>query len=220
MTAPIIAFVGRSESGKTTFIERLVPELKSRGYKAATVKHVPQHFHPAAPVRDTERHLAAGAEATIAATPGALILTKPCSSENPLDEIARLLGDEYDIIIVEGFKNSGIPKFEIWRRDAGTPLEDIKSRVAVITDDEYPDESARRFRLSEVREVADLIEKGYILPNLDRISLNVNGESVALSAFPREFMTNIVNALIASLKGVPPVKWLEIRLRRSGNHPA
>jgi molybdopterin-guanine dinucleotide biosynthesis adapter protein len=220
LTAPIIAFVGRSESGKTTFIERLVPELKGRGYKVATVKHVPQHFHPAAPVRDTERHLAAGADATIAAAPGALILTKLCSSENPLDEIARLLGDEYDIIIAEGFKSSGIPKFEIWRRGAGTPLEDIKSRAAVITDDDYPDESARRFRLSEVREVADLIEKGYILPNLERISLNVNGESVALSAFPREFTTNIVNALIASLKGVPPVKWLEIRLRRSGNHAA
>lgn len=219
MTAPIIAFVGRSESGKTTFIERLVPELKSRGYKVATVKHVPQHYHPAVTIRDTERHLAAGAEATIAATPETLILTKPCSAESPVDEIGRLLGDEYDIIIAEGFKSSGIPKFEIWRRGAGAPLEDIRSRVAVITDDAYPDESARRFRLSEIGGVADLIEKGYILPNFERVSLNVNGESVALSAFPREFVTNIVNALIASLKGVPPVKWLEIRLRRGGNQP-
>ena len=36
---PIISIVGKSDSGKTTLIEKLVPELTRRGYRIATVKH-------------------------------------------------------------------------------------------------------------------------------------------------------------------------------------
>ncbi|MEK7750140.1 MAG: molybdopterin-guanine dinucleotide biosynthesis protein MobB, partial [Planctomycetota bacterium] len=40
---PVISIVGRSNSGKTTLIVKLVKELKSRGYKVATIKH--SHHH-------------------------------------------------------------------------------------------------------------------------------------------------------------------------------
>jgi len=213
MAAPIVAFVGRSESGKTTYIEKLLPELIRRGHRVATVKHVPQHFRPHIPDRDTERHLAAGAGATIAATADALILTKPSTSEPPFEEIGRLLGDEYDIIVAEGFKGSGVPKIEIYRQAAGPPLDGLKSRVAVVTDDEYTG-TGRVFSLNDIEDVADFLEKGYIEPQRQRLSLHVNGELVVLSAFPREFVGNIVNALVESLKDVPPVKWLELRMRK------
>ncbi len=219
MAAPIVAFVGRSESGKTTYIEKLVPELKRRGYRVATVKHVPQHYHAQVPARDTERHLAAGADATIAATPDALILTKSYESETPLEEAGRLFGDEYDIILAEGFKTSNAPKIEVWRAAAGQPLEGLRSKVAVITDDEYPGGGARIFSLNDIGAVADFIQKSYIEPHRERISLHVNGQPVVLSAFPREFISNVVNALTASLKDVPPVKWLEIRMKRGGVEP-
>ena len=38
---PVVSIVGKSKSGKTTVIERLVQELKSRGYRVATIKHAP-----------------------------------------------------------------------------------------------------------------------------------------------------------------------------------
>ena len=216
MPAPVVAFVGRSESGKTTYIERLLPEVKRRGLRVATVKHVPQHFHAHVPARDTERHLAAGADATIASTGDALILTKPLAGEAPFEEIGRLLGEEYDIILAEGFKGSGAPKIEVWRKAVGEPLEGLRSRVAVVTDDEYPG-GGRIFRTADVAAMADFLEKGYIEPQRQRLSLYVNGQAVALSAFPREFVGNVTNALVASLKDVPPVKWLELRLRKSGD---
>ena len=216
MAAPVVAFVGRSESGKTTYIQKLLPELKRRGYRVATVKHVPQHFHSSTPARDSERHLAAGADATIAATADALILTKPYESDAPFEEIGRLLGDEYDIILAEGFKTSAAPKIEVWRVGAGEPLEELKSKVGVVTDDEYPGSGSRIFSLNDIRAMADFLEKSYIEPQRARISLHINGQQAVLSAFPREFVGNVVNALVASLKDVPPVKWLEIRLRRGG----
>ncbi|UCH43864.1 MAG: molybdopterin-guanine dinucleotide biosynthesis protein MobB, partial [Dehalococcoidales bacterium] len=36
---PIISVIGNSGSGKTTLIERLIGELKSRGYRVATIKN-------------------------------------------------------------------------------------------------------------------------------------------------------------------------------------
>ncbi len=38
---PLVSVVGKSKSGKTTVIERLVQPLKSRGYRVATIKHAP-----------------------------------------------------------------------------------------------------------------------------------------------------------------------------------
>ncbi len=39
---PVISIIGKSESGKTTLVEKLVGELKARGYRVATIKHVPR----------------------------------------------------------------------------------------------------------------------------------------------------------------------------------
>jgi molybdopterin-guanine dinucleotide biosynthesis protein B len=41
---PIVSIVGKSDSGKTTLIERLIPEIKRRGYRIATVKHDTHSF--------------------------------------------------------------------------------------------------------------------------------------------------------------------------------
>ena len=46
MTPPIVCFVGRSNSGKTTLIERLIPELTQAGYQVATIKHAGHGFEP------------------------------------------------------------------------------------------------------------------------------------------------------------------------------
>jgi molybdopterin-guanine dinucleotide biosynthesis protein B len=213
MAAPIVAFIGRSESGKTTYIEKLLPELKRRGYRIATVKHVPQHFRNT-PSRDTERHFAAGADATIAVTPDALILTKPVAAETHFDEIGRLLGDEYDLIIAEGFKGTGVPKIEVWRKEIGEPLEGIKSKVAVVTDDQSPSDALRKFSRNDISSMADFLEKSYIKPQCERLSLHVNGNPLTLSAFPKEFVGKVVDAMIASLKGVPKVNWLEISSKK------
>jgi molybdopterin-guanine dinucleotide biosynthesis protein B len=37
---PIISIVGKSGSGKTTLIEKTIRELKQRGYKVGTIKHI------------------------------------------------------------------------------------------------------------------------------------------------------------------------------------
>jgi molybdopterin-guanine dinucleotide biosynthesis protein B len=99
MSAPIVAFVGHSESGKTGYLERLLPELRRRGLKVASVKHVPQHYHADNPEKDTQRHLAAGALTTVACARDAVVLTRPVITEPELEDIGLMLGDEFDLII-------------------------------------------------------------------------------------------------------------------------
>ena len=61
MSVPILSFVGRSNSGKTTLIERVIPELVRAGYKVATVKHAGHGFDLDTEGKDSWRHKQAGA---------------------------------------------------------------------------------------------------------------------------------------------------------------
>jgi molybdopterin-guanine dinucleotide biosynthesis protein B len=50
---PVVSIVGKSKSGKTTFVEKLVQELKSRNYRVATIKHIPRGINFDEPGKDS-----------------------------------------------------------------------------------------------------------------------------------------------------------------------
>ena len=70
MSIPLVCVVGRSKSGKTTLLEKLIRELKNRGYRIGTIKH---HSHPGIemdkPGKDTWRHARAGRDHVVIAAP-------------------------------------------------------------------------------------------------------------------------------------------------------
>jgi len=211
---PVISIVGKSNSGKTTFIEKLIDELNSRGYRVATIKHTPQGMSLDKPDKDSWRHLNAGSEATAISSPDKVIMVTPVSQELSLDEIARFFGEEYDIILAEGFKQDNAPKIEVHRKEVGSPLSTIKKIIAIATDEPL-ETKTRQFSLEDIKGLADLLEKGFIIPQQERLSLYVNKIPVSLSSFPKEIITNLVLAVISSLKGVKEVKNIEIFLRRN-----
>ncbi len=209
----IVSIVGNSNSGKTTLIEKLIPELKSRGYRVATIKHTPHGMTLGDSGKDSWRHLQAGSEATIVSSQAQMVLSKPVTPDVSLDEIARLFGENYDVILAEGFKQDNAPKIEIHRREAGPPLNDIKKLIAIVTDEPL-ETKTRQFSMDDVKGLADLLEEGFIKPGGNRISLYVNNAPVPLSTFPKEVITNILTAVAASLKGVGEVESLEVFLRK------
>jgi molybdopterin-guanine dinucleotide biosynthesis protein B len=211
---PIVSIVGKSKSGKTTLIEKLIRELKSRGYRVATIKHTPQMLTFDEPGKDSWRHTQAGSEATVTSSPDKMVLIKPVSGDLSLEQIAHLLGEDYDIILTEGFKQGNAPKIEIHRKQAGPPLASIRKLIAIATD-EHLETKTRQFSLEDIKGLADLLEKGFIKPQRERLSLYVNHTPIALSSFPKQIISNTLLALASSLKGVKKVSSLDIFLRKS-----
>ena len=210
---PIVSIIGKSKSGKTTFIERLVQELKSRGYRVATIKHIPQGVSFDEPGKDSWRHLQAGSEAAVVSSPEKIVMIKPVERDSTLDDVAHFLGEGYDIILTEGFKQGSAPKIEIHRKNAGPLLKGVKRLIAIVTDEPL-ETKARQFSPEDIKGLADLLEKGFIKPQSERISLYVNNIPITLTLFPRQIITNVLLAMVSSLKGVGEIESLQIFLKR------
>ncbi|MFC2004094.1 molybdopterin-guanine dinucleotide biosynthesis protein B [Chloroflexota bacterium] len=211
----IISIVGVSKSGKTTLIEKLVRELKSRGYQAATIKHAPEGMTLDQPEKDSWRHIKAGSEATAVISQDRVALIKPVAADVTLDEIAYLFGEDYDIILAEGFKQDKAPKIEVHRRENGPPLSNISKLIAIATDESL-ETKTRQFSLDGVKGLVDLLEEGFIKPQKETLSLYVNNVPITLSTFLRDFISNVLVSMASCLKGVGKIRSLKFFLRKGG----
>ena len=209
----IVSIVGKSKSGKTTLLEKLIPELDSRGYQVATIKHTPEDVSLDEPGKDSWRHMQAGSRATIIGSPTRMTLIKKMAPGAKLEEMASLFGEDYDIILAEGFKQGTAPKIEVHRRETGPPLEGVDGIIAIATD-EVLDTETRQFSLEDVAGLVDLLENEVIKPHEERVSLYVNGASVPLSAFPRDLIGGVLAAMASCLRGVGDIRSLRFFLRR------
>ena len=155
---PLITIVGHSNSGKTTLVEKLIPELKRRGYRVGTIKHTHHGFSMDQKGKDTYRHRAAGADAVLAASPGQIALVKSMP-EISLDSLLPYFQD-MDLVLVEGFKQEKKPKIEVFRSQINQtqlfPEDDLL--LAVVTDSPY---SARVpvFQFDDIEAICNVIEK-------------------------------------------------------------
>ena len=157
----IVSVVGKSGSGKTTFLEKLLPELKRRGYRIATVKHDIHGFDIDHPGKDTWRHAQAGADAVIISSPRRLALIQCLDEEMSLDEIARYV-QGVDIIITEGYKQGDKPKIEISRRARSTELICSQEElIAIVADQTFP-LNVPHFDPDDAAGVADLLEQQFL----------------------------------------------------------
>src|SRR6201995_4254702 len=64
----VLGIVGWSGSGKTTLITRLIPILRDRGVRVATLKHAHHAFDVDQPGKDSYEHRKAGAVEVIVAS--------------------------------------------------------------------------------------------------------------------------------------------------------
>lgn len=112
---PVVSIVGKSNSGKTTLIERLIPSLKARGYKVGAIKHDAHFFDIDHEGKDTWRMTRAGADNVVISSKGKIAMIKTVDSEKNLNEIIYWLFEDVDIVITEGYKASDNPKIEVIR---------------------------------------------------------------------------------------------------------
>ena len=210
---PVVSIVGRSKSGKTTLIEKLIVELKARGYHIATAKHTHRDMTTLESDKDSDRHLKAGSEASMIIDPHGLMMIKPLQNDISIEQVAQLIGEDYDLILTEGFKEDDAPKIEVHRKENAPPLEGVKKIFAIATNEPL-DTKTRQFSLEDVKGIADLVEDGFIKPQQERYTLLVNNTPIALNAFTKEFIVNIQLAMAHGLKGVDKIKTMKIFLKK------
>lgn len=159
---PVVSIVGRSNVGKTTFLEKLIRELKRRGYRVGTVKHYEHDFDIDVPGKDSWRHAQAGSDVTVISSPQKLAFVRRLDAELPLDEIVSLM-PLVDIVLTEGYKQEHKPKIEVWR--GATPQELLSAPdelIALVTEQPCEGISVPQFGYDDAAGVADLLERKYL----------------------------------------------------------
>jgi molybdopterin-guanine dinucleotide biosynthesis adapter protein len=156
----VLGLVGWSGSGKTTLIIKLIPELKRRGLKVATLKHAHHQFDVDKPGKDSYEHRQAGASEVIvsSAVRWAHMHEVGDGKEATLAELLQRLSP-CDLVLVEGFKTDRHPKMEVFRADnQKAPLYPDDDRiVAVATDQRLSDIAVPVVDLNNVAAVADRV---------------------------------------------------------------
>lgn len=157
----ILAISGVKNSGKTTLISKLIPFLKKKGLKVATIKHDGHDFQPDIEGTDTYKHRKAGAYGVAIFSNNKWMLVK---EENDID-ILKLI-DQFpkaDLIILEGFKYSNYPKIEVVRsKISSTPISNPNTIIAYVSDMEEFSKDIKQFKLDEVEDLAEYIYNYYI----------------------------------------------------------
>ncbi len=134
MNIPILCFVGRSNSGKTTLIERLIPELVQAGYRVATIKHAGHGFDLDTEGKDSWRHKRAGASSVMVLSKGSLAMFSDITDETKIEELRdRFLDRSMDLIIAEGWKSDGYPKIVVVRDQLGEVPVSQEGLLAVVS---------------------------------------------------------------------------------------
>lgn len=171
---PMVAIIGRKKHGKTTLAVRLAAELHRRGHRVMTIKHGTHTFNIDPSTTDTYRHYHDGrAEKVAMVAPDKFALVERRATELTPEEIVDRHMADADVVVCEGFKQSALPKVEIFRRAVGPePLYDPASPLAahylaMVTD---APEAARALPVIDANApdcaaaLADLVERTIMTP--------------------------------------------------------
>ena len=163
MVTPIISIVGKSNSGKTTLLEKIIPELVKRGYRVATIKHDVHGFDIDHEGKDSWRHKKAGAHTTVISSPCQIALIEDVGHDYTLDEIRGKYIKGVDIILAEGYKGNPFPKIEVFRSELKrTLLCKKEDNLLAVAANIKLDIGVPCFDINDTPNIVDLIENTFL----------------------------------------------------------
>lgn len=163
--AGIINFVGKSNTGKTTLITKVISYICHQGYSVGVIKHDVHDFEIDHKEKDTYKHKEAGASTVIISNRKKYALIKDVEEEASLENLIELCQDK-DLIIIEGYKKSPYDKIELLREERyKEPISDRRYLKAIACDFDISidDENIEIFDIDDFESVGNFIINNYIL---------------------------------------------------------
>jgi len=168
MIPPIVSVVANSGTGKTTLLEKLIAEMKRRGYKVAVIKHDAHRFDIDHEGKDSWRLTRAGADTMLIMSAEKLAMVKQNTTAEGLDLVESVASycNDVDIVLTEGFRKSTLPKIEVHRRGHSEKLlcRDLEydpSLIAVAADC-LLEIDVPFYDINNIRGLCDLIVERYL----------------------------------------------------------
>jgi len=210
----IISIVGKPHSGKTTLLQGLIAELKQRGLRVATIKHSTHEFKLDSPGKDSWLLAQAGSDLVVFNSPQSLTYIRKVDKEVNLDELSHLVGEDFDIVLTEGYTKERCPKIEVHRRQQGSDLISPVEELIAIASDEHLDTSLPQYALDDFKGLAELIEdRVQARRGETEVSLFADGKSVPLNPFVKELIARTLLGMSSALKGLAKASKLDISVR-------
>jgi molybdopterin-guanine dinucleotide biosynthesis protein B len=160
---PVVSIVGESDTGKTTLIEKIIPELTGRGYRVATVKHDAHGFNIDHEGKDSWRHKQAGAALTVLSSPRRVAVVEDVAKDHDIAELRDMYIRNVDIILTEGFKRNSHPKIEVFRADRrGDLISRGDQNLLAVAGDKPPEVGVPCFGGNDIAGIVDLIVNKFL----------------------------------------------------------
>lgn len=154
----LVLIVGYSDSGKTTVLEKLIPEFTRRGYRVGTIKHHHgSRLELDKPGKDSWRHKAAGAATAVVSSPTRIGMVRDID-EDPGPQGLLPLFPGMDIVLCEGYKTAACPKVEVFRHQSGNdPVCRDDPRLLATIGDRPAETDAPYFRWTESGRLCEFL---------------------------------------------------------------
>ncbi len=169
----VLSVCGWKNAGKTTLIEKIVADLSKKGYSVGYVKHDGHEFDADVSGTDSYRIRKAGASATAVFSNSQYMIVE--KNHVDIEDLIRKFSN-YDLVLIEGGKDTDLPKFEIVREVIAESADSNPiNRLGIITD--IPDFSSRDERIYSLNNTDEIIESciAYIEKYRQRIASYTGG---------------------------------------------
>ncbi len=163
---PVLTFVAHSGTGKTTLLEKVILELTGRGWTIGALKHDAHRFDIDHPGKDSWRLAEAGAAMTAISSDDKSAIIHRHEMPPTLEQILHPFQGQVDLVLTEGFKQSALPKIEVFRKELARPMlcrgEQTDPTLLAFASDTGLELDVPVFPLDDPYPLADFIEETFL----------------------------------------------------------
>ena len=157
----LISFVGRSNSGKTTFITQIIPKFTALGLRVGSIKNTHHVVDFDKPGKDSWKHAQSGSSRVVVTSAGSLAVYEKTETRPSAVDLSIQWFQGFDLVISEGFKNDNCLKIEVFREaNKKTPLyTDPAYNIQAVISDNAQTGSIPHFHFADLEQIVDWIRQ-------------------------------------------------------------